>query len=85
MRPNSRTTHIFINYRDNSRLDAMGFAPFGNVIEGMEVVDSLYSGYGEGAPSGKGPSQEIIAREGNKYLLREFPKLDYIIKACIKE
>jgi peptidyl-prolyl cis-trans isomerase A (cyclophilin A) len=81
--PNSRSTQLFINYRDNSSLDAMGFAPIGVVVNGMNVVDSLYSEYGEGAPSGAGPSQERVGSEGNEYLKRDFPKLDYIVKATI--
>ena len=81
--PNSRTTQVFINYRDNSNLDAMGFAPFGEVVEGMDVVDQLHSGYGEGAPNGSGPSQAQIQAEGNEYLEREFPQLDYIEQATI--
>jgi len=81
--PNSRSTQLFINYRDNSSLDAMGFAPIGVVVSGMNVVDGLYSEYGEGAPSGAGPSQERTGDEGNEYLKREFPKLDYIVKATI--
>lgn len=81
--PNSRTTQVFINYRDNANLDAMGFAPFGEVVEGMEVVDQLYSGYGEGAPNGRGPSQAQIQAEGNAYLERDFPQLDYIERATI--
>jgi peptidyl-prolyl cis-trans isomerase A (cyclophilin A) len=70
--PNTRTTQLFINYGDNSRLDQMGFAPLGRVIEGMEVVDKLYSGYGEGAPQGKGPNQGRIQTEGNDYLIKNF-------------
>ena len=81
--PNSRSTQFFINYGDNSNLDRQRFAPFGKVIEGMDVVDSLYSGYGEGAPSGRGPSQGGIAQLGNEYLNAEFPMLDYIITARI--
>lgn len=81
--PDSRTTQFFINYGDNSRLDGMGFSPFGEVIEGMDVVKKFYSGYGEGAPQGKGPSQARIAGEGNAYLKAEFPQLDYIVKAEI--
>lgn len=81
--PNTRTTQVFINYGDNSRLDGMGFSPFGRVNEGMTVVDQLYSAYGEGAPQGKGPSQGRIQQEGNEYLTREFPKLDYVKKAMI--
>jgi len=81
--PNTRTTQLFINYADNSRLDKMGFSPFGEVVQGMEVVDKLYSGYGEGAPSGQGPDQGRIQTEGNAYLDKEFPKLDKIKKASI--
>jgi peptidyl-prolyl cis-trans isomerase A (cyclophilin A) len=82
--PGTRTTQIFINYRDNSRLDGMGFTPFGQVVEGMEVVDSLYGGYGEGAPSGRGPDQYRLNIEGEKYLARQFPKLDKIKTARVE-
>jgi peptidyl-prolyl cis-trans isomerase A (cyclophilin A) len=68
---------VFINYGDNSRLDAT-FAPFGLVVQGMEVVDSLYKGYGEGAPMGAGPDQGLIQAQGNAYLDAKFPKLDAI-------
>ena len=81
--PNSRSTQIFINYGDNSRLDAMGFAPFGQVVEGMDVVDNLHKGYGEGAPSGRGPSQRRIQSEGNAYLDKDFPLLDRVTRAEI--
>jgi len=82
--PNTRTTQIFINYADrNSALDAQGFSPFGKVIKGMNVVNSLYNGYGEGAPSGKGPDQGLIQNQGNAYLEKNFPKLDYIKTATI--
>ena len=70
--PNTRTTQVFINYKDNSNLDGMGFSPFGEVIQGMEIVDALYSEYGEGAPMGKGPDQGKIQSEGNAYLVRDF-------------
>jgi peptidyl-prolyl cis-trans isomerase A (cyclophilin A) len=81
--PNSRSTQIFFNYGDNSQLDPQGFPPFGIVIEGMPVLDSLYNEYGEGAPGGSGPSQGGIARGGNEYLNKNFPKLDYIKTARI--
>src|SRR6185295_8323617 len=75
---NTRTTQLFINYADNDRLDALGFAAFGEVVEGMDVVDKLYAGYGEGGPRGNGPTQAKIQTEGNKYLKADFEKLDYI-------
>jgi len=82
--PNTRTTQVFINFDDqNTNLDGMGFAPFGRVVQGMDVVDSLYSGYGEGAPRGRGPDQGRMQAEGNRYLTARFPKLDYIVKAVI--
>jgi peptidyl-prolyl cis-trans isomerase A (cyclophilin A) len=81
--PNTRTTQVFINYANNSTLDGQGFAPFGQVISGMNVVDALYSGYGEGAPSGAGPEQGRVQSEGNAYLTSQFPKLDYIKSATI--
>ena len=81
--PDTRSTQLFINYRDNRNLDGMRFAPIGQVVDGMSVVDSLYSGYGEGAPDGGGPSQERIASEGNAYLTKNFPKLDFIKTARI--
>lgn len=83
--PNSRTTQVFINYRDNVALDGMGFTPFGKVVEGMEVVDSFNKEYGEGAPKGKGPNQMLIEREGNAYLERDFPRLDWLEKAVLVE
>ncbi|MFC1572387.1 peptidylprolyl isomerase [Candidatus Eisenbacteria bacterium] len=83
--PNTRTTQFFINFKDNARLDQSGFSPFGKVVEGMSVVDDLYSGYGEGAPRGSGPAQGKIQSEGNAYLIKEFTKLDYVKKASILE
>lgn len=82
--PNSRSTQFFINFTDNTRLDAMGFAPFGKVRD-MSVADALYAGYGEGAPSGRGPEQGRIQLQGNDYLKRDFPELDYIVSAKIEE
>ncbi|MFH1619966.1 MAG: peptidylprolyl isomerase, partial [bacterium] len=82
--PGTRTTQLFINYGDNSRLDSGGFAPFGRVTEGMDVVESVYSGYGEGAPSGMGPRQDFVQMKGNAYLKSDFPKLDYILSASLQ-
>jgi peptidyl-prolyl cis-trans isomerase A (cyclophilin A) len=82
--PNSRTSQVFINFGDNAGLDSQGFAPFGQVVSGMNVVDSLYNGYGEGAPRGKGPDQGRIQAEGNTYLNAEFPRLDFIKSATIE-
>jgi len=77
--PNTRTTQLFINLVDNTQsLDPQGFAPFGNVVSGMEAVDSIYSGYGEA------PQQPLIENQGNAYLQPQFPKLDYIRKATIQ-
>jgi peptidyl-prolyl cis-trans isomerase A (cyclophilin A) len=83
--PGSRTTQVFINYGDNSRLDASHFTPFGKVVTGMDVVDSLYKGYGEGAPMGHGPDQGSIQSQGNAYLDTNFPKLDAIKHAEIAQ
>ena len=76
--PDTRTTQLFINFRDNTGLDGQGFAPFGRVVEGLPVVDSLYAGYGEGAPRGMGPDQGRAQAEGNAYLKSSFPKLDFV-------
>jgi peptidyl-prolyl cis-trans isomerase A (cyclophilin A) len=83
--PNTRTTQVFINYGDNPSLDGQGFAPFGKVISGLDVVQHLYSNYGEGAPRGEGPDQSRIQTEGNAYLQKNFPQLDYIKKATIEK
>ena len=81
--PNTRTTQFFINFGDNAGLDKQGFAPFGEVVSGMDIVDTIYNGYGEGAPRGKGPNQGRVQAEGNAYLTKEFPKLDFIKSATI--
>lgn len=81
--PGTRTTQLFINFGDNQGLDAQGFAPLGRVVSGMNVVEKLYSGYGEGAPGGRGPEQGRLQMEGNAYLEKSFPKLDYIKSASI--
>jgi peptidyl-prolyl cis-trans isomerase A (cyclophilin A) len=64
-------------------LDKQGFSPFGVVVEGMDLVDKLYAGYGEGAPSGRGPNQGLIQAKGNAYLTESYPNLSYISKATI--
>ena len=81
--PNTRTTQMFINLGDNTNLDGMGFSPFGKVTSGMEVVDKLYSEYGEGPPDGHGPDQNRIQSEGKPYLEKSFPLLDTIKTAVI--
>ena len=83
--PNTRTTQLFINFGNNTNLDGMGFSPFGKVVEGMEVVDALYKGYGEGAPRGMGPNQMFIQQRGNEYLKESFPELDFVKTATIVE
>jgi peptidyl-prolyl cis-trans isomerase A (cyclophilin A) len=75
--PNTRTTQLFINYADNSRLDGMGFAPFGTVVEGMDVVDKIFPGYGES------PRQDLITNQGDAYLKANFPRIDKIKLARI--
>jgi peptidyl-prolyl cis-trans isomerase A (cyclophilin A) len=83
--PNTRTSQVFINFADNANLDSMGFAPFGQVIQGMDVVDKLYAEYGEGAPRGRGPDQGRIQTEGNAYLNKDFPRMDFVKKATIEK
>ena len=82
--PSTRTTQVFINFRNNTNLYPMGFAPFGEVASGMDVVDKINTMYGEGAPRGKGPDQGRIQAEGNAYLIKSFPKLDYIKTATVE-
>lgn len=82
--PNTRATQVFISMADNSRLDTQGFAPFGEVVEGMDVVTRIYSGYGEDSGGGvrRGDQSRIVA-EGNAYLDREFPRLDRVLTARV--
>lgn len=75
--PNTRTTQLFINIGSNQSLDSQGFSPFGMVVEGMDVVQGLYAGYGEQ------PDQGAITMQGNAYLKANFPKMDFITKATI--
>ncbi len=77
--PNTRTTQMFINFGNNTRLDGMGFTPFGKVVEGMDVVDKLNGEYGDNPPDVQGH----IQMEGNSYLKKQFPNLDYIKSATI--
>jgi len=82
--PNTRTTQLFINLQDNTQYDGMGFAPIGKVTEGLDVVKSLYSGYGDMAEmGGHGPSQTRVAAEGKPYLDKDFPQLDSIKSATV--
>jgi peptidyl-prolyl cis-trans isomerase A (cyclophilin A) len=82
--PNTRTTQLFINYGNNAQLDRMGFTPFGKVTKGLDVLDKLYKGYGDGAPSGRGPDQGLVQEQGNAYLRKSFPLLDYVKKATVE-
>jgi len=79
----SRTTEVFISYKDNSSLDAQGFAPIGEVIEGMEVVDAFYTDYGDGPPRGEGPYQAMAVARGNEYLDADFPELTRILSVVV--
>jgi peptidyl-prolyl cis-trans isomerase A (cyclophilin A) len=81
--PNTRTTQVFINYGNNEALDKTGFSAFAVISDGMEVVDKLYNGYGEGAPDGHGPAQDLIGSRGRAYLEKGFPKLDTIRSATL--
>jgi len=82
--PGTRSSQLFINLADNSRLDAQGFAPIGRVTSGMDVVDRLYSGYGEGAGGGmRGGKQGKILGSGNVWLDAKFPRLDRLLRAGI--
>lgn len=82
--PDTRTVQIFVNLDDNTELDAEAFAPFGEVVEGMEVVDALYSGYGDGPPRGDGVYQAMAIAKGDEYFA-EFPELDRIVSARVVE
>ncbi len=79
--PATRATEIFINLSDNAVLDEQGFVPFARIVDGMDVPDKFYSGYGELGPEGKGPDAGRIEVEANEYLAPRFPKLDYVKQA----
>jgi cyclophilin family peptidyl-prolyl cis-trans isomerase len=84
--PNARTTQIYINTGDQSRQDAMGFAPFGRVTSGMDTIDNLYSEYGETSGGGmRAGHQGRLFEEGNVYLDREFPLLDKLLRCQIQK
>jgi len=80
----TRTTEVFISYKDNAPLDGEGFAPFGEVVDGMDVVDAFYADYGDGPPRGTGPYQAMAAARGNEYLDDEFPELTRIVRATVE-
>jgi cyclophilin family peptidyl-prolyl cis-trans isomerase len=83
--PNGRATQVFINLGDNSRLDAAGFVPFGRVTRGMDVVESLYGGYGEESGGGiRGGKQGPLLERGNAFLDEHFPRLDRLIRASLE-
>lgn len=82
--PNSRSTQLFINFKNNTMLDGQGFAPIGRVTQGMDVVDSFFDSYGEMPPNGQGPDPAQIGTQGNQYLQDHFPRLDFVKKATIQ-
>lgn len=82
--PNTRSTQLFINMKDNTDLDKQGFAPIGKVISGMDAVDGFYSAYGDMPPRGQGPDPSKIETQGNSYLESHFPRLDFVKKASIQ-
>ncbi len=83
--PGTRTTQLFLSIGNNAFLDRQGFSPFGEIVEGLGVLDSLHNGYGDGPPSGAGPDQGRIGAQGNRYLERDFPRLDYVRRARLLE
>jgi peptidyl-prolyl cis-trans isomerase A (cyclophilin A) len=83
--PNTRTSQVFINLADNTGLDSQGFPPFGQVISGMDVIDKLNAEYGDGAPRGRGPDQGRLQMEGNAYLAKDYPRMDFVKQATIEK
>ena len=82
--PNGRSTQAFINLRDNRETHDKEFVPFARVIEGMDVADTLYAGYGEGPGGIRAGKQDPVFQGGNAYLLKAFPQLDYIVAASVR-
>ena len=82
--PNGRSTQAFINLRDNRETHDKEFVPFGRISEGMDVADALYDGYGEGPGGIRGGKQDPVFEGGNVYLLKTYPRLDYIVRATIR-
>jgi peptidyl-prolyl cis-trans isomerase A (cyclophilin A) len=83
--PNTRSTTVFINLANNKTLDDQGFVPFGEVVEGMDVVDHFYMEYGQGPPEGEGPDPKAVLDLGNGYIEHHFDKLDFIKQATVVE
>jgi len=79
--PNTRATEVFINLADNAALDEQGFVPFGKIVDGIEVIDKIYSGYGEMRPEGKDIDPARVEEETNEYLVQRFSRMDYIKRA----
>jgi len=82
--PNTRTTQVFINFKDNAYLDESGFAPVGEVVEGLDVVDRIYSGYGETQPRGPGVDYQKAFAEGTPYLEANYPQLTKILSTTLE-
>jgi len=82
--PNTRTTQVFINFKDNAYLDESGFAPFGEVVEGMDVVDKIYSGYGDTKPTGQGVDYQQAFSQGTGYLDANYPQLTKILSTTVE-
>jgi peptidyl-prolyl cis-trans isomerase A (cyclophilin A) len=82
--PGTRTNQVFFNFKDNTHLDPSGFTPFGEVVEGLDVMDKIYSGYGELPPAGNGPDYAKAWVQGNKYLDENFPEMTKIISATLE-
>lgn len=80
----TRTTEVFVSFKDNASLDDTGFAPFGEVVEGMDVVDAFHAAYGDGPPRGEGPYAAMVQARGNAYLDEEFPELTRIVRATVE-